>query len=117
MVADTSVRAARRAAGSSQAQLADWVGGSRRAVGAIERGLHRPSVDAALAIGAAVEEPSTVAPQAAAASIFGDAPADGGPPPTARVGDRVAHAPASGALGFAAGAAPTPSCTTTTCGR
>ena len=48
------LREARIAAGLSQAAVAGAAGVSRQAVGAIEAGLHRPSVDAALAVAAAV---------------------------------------------------------------
>jgi hypothetical protein len=46
-----------------------------------------------------------------------DEPVDGGPLLAGRVGDRVAYAPASSALGFEAGPSPTPSRTTVASGR
>lgn len=103
MVPDTPVRAARQAAGLSQAQLAQRAGISRQAVGAIESGVHRPSVDAALAIATAVGrtvENLFAATPAVSVSIFGDEPRAGSPLLAGRVGDRVAYAPASSALGF-----------------
>jgi DNA-binding XRE family transcriptional regulator len=50
----SALREARTGAGLSQEALAAAAGVSRQAVGAIEAGRHRPSVDAALAIAAAV---------------------------------------------------------------
>lgn len=103
MVPDAPVRAARQAAGLSQAQLAERAGVSRQAVGAIESGVHRPSVDAALAIAAAVGrtvENLFGATHAVSVSVFGDEPRAGSPLLAGRVGDRVAYATASSALGF-----------------
>src|SRR4051812_4550302 len=92
--ADPSLRAARLAAGLSQAQLADLAGVSRQAIGAIESGRHRPSVDAALAIarsvGRSVEELFAHHDDEAAAVLGPDA-AGGAPVRAARVGDRVVH--------------------------
>jgi len=53
-VEPTTLRDARRGAGLSQAALAERAGISRQAVGAIEAGQHRPSVDAAMALASAV---------------------------------------------------------------
>jgi DNA-binding XRE family transcriptional regulator len=97
------LRDARLAAGLSQAEVATAAGVSRQAVGAIEAGRHRPSVDAALAISRAIGAPVE--------RLFGDAPSQaqpvaGAPLPdgagalVARVGDQAVYAPASGALGL-----------------
>jgi DNA-binding XRE family transcriptional regulator len=97
------LREARIAAGLSQAALAGAAGISRQAVGAIEAGLHRPSVDAALALAAAVGR--------SVEDLFGDAPVhyepvfgtaapDGAAALAARVGARVVHAPAGDALAY-----------------
>jgi putative molybdopterin biosynthesis protein len=99
----TSLREARVAAGLSQSALAGAAGVSRQAVGAIEGGLHRPSVDAALAIAAAVgrsvEDLFGTAPRHAG-SVLGAPVPDGSAVLAARVGDRVVHAPASQTLAF-----------------
>ncbi len=98
-----SLRDARQAAGLSQAALAQSAGISRQAIGAIEAGVHRPGVDAALAlagaVGRTVEELFGGAPLAAVA-IFDDPQADGGAVLAARVGDQLVYAPARYALGF-----------------
>ncbi|HEY1276484.1 MAG TPA: helix-turn-helix domain-containing protein [Thermoleophilaceae bacterium] len=97
------VREARLAAGLSQGALAAAAGVSRQAVGAIEAGRHRPSVDAALAIARAVGRPVE--------ELFGEAPAcaepvlgaplpDGSPVLAARVGDRIVYSRATEALAF-----------------
>jgi transcriptional regulator with XRE-family HTH domain len=54
LLVGAQVRRRRRAAGLSQAQLAERSGVSRQAVGALESGRHLPRVDAALAIAAAL---------------------------------------------------------------
>ncbi len=93
----------RVAAGLSQAALAAAAGVSRQAVGAIEAGRHRPSVDAALAlaeaVGRSVEELFGDAGRPAAEAVLGDRVADGEPVLAARVGDRVVYAPVARALG------------------
>jgi DNA-binding XRE family transcriptional regulator len=99
----TPLREARVAAGLSQAALARAAGVSRQAVGAIEAGQHRPSVDAALALAAAVgrsvEELFAPAP-ATSEPALGEAVAEGSAVLAARVGGRLVHAPADGALAF-----------------
>jgi DNA-binding XRE family transcriptional regulator len=99
----TRLRDARIAAGLSQAALAGAAGVSRQAVGAIEAGLHRPSVDAALAIAAAVGTSVEALFGAAAErseAVAGPPVADGSAVLAARVGDRVVHARASETLAF-----------------
>ena len=90
----TTLRDARRGAGLSQATLAERAGISRQAVGAIEAGRHRPSVDAAMALASAVGrsvEELFAAPSAAAPEpVFGPV-ADGGGVLAARVGARGAR--------------------------
>src|SRR5919202_4618097 len=97
------LREARIAAGLSQAALAGAAGLSRQAVGAIEAGRHRPSVDAALALAAAVgrsvEELFGAAAKQSEA-VAGPPVADGSAVLAARVGDRVVHARASDTLAF-----------------
>ena len=96
----TTLRAARRGAGLSQAALAERAGISRQAVGAIEAGQHRPSVDAAMALASAVGrsvEELFAAPAGAPVPVFGPV-ADGGGVLAARVGDRLVYAPAREAL-------------------
>jgi DNA-binding XRE family transcriptional regulator len=101
---ESRVRAARVAAGLSQGALATAAGVSRQAVGAIEAGRHRPSVDAALAIaravGRPVEELFGGAHQEACEPVLGAPLADGTPVLAARVGARVVYAPAAAALAF-----------------
>jgi DNA-binding XRE family transcriptional regulator/molybdate-binding protein len=101
MEADALHRA-RIAAGLSQAGLAAAAGISRQAVGAIEAGRHRPSVDAALAIaralGCRVEDVFAPAP-AASEPVLAAVP-DGAPVLAARVGERVVHAAAGQELAF-----------------
>jgi DNA-binding XRE family transcriptional regulator len=96
----TPLREARRAAGLSQAALAARAGVSRQAVGAIEAGRHRPSVDAALALAAAVDrsvEELFAAPPGSVAVLDRSAP-DGSGVLAARVGPCLVHAPARDAL-------------------
>ena len=97
----TTLRDARRGAGLSQAALAERAGISRQAVGAIEAGRHRPSVDAAMAlasaVGRSVEELFAAPPAAAPVPVFGPV-ADGGGVLAARVGARLVYAPAREAL-------------------
>jgi DNA-binding XRE family transcriptional regulator len=98
----SSLREARRAAGLSQAALAAMAGLSRQAVGAIEADRHRPSVDAALALAAAVGRPvealfAAPPPSASVAALGAPAP-DGAGVLAARVGTRLVHAPAREAL-------------------
>ena len=99
----TSLREARTAAGLSQAALASAAGISRQAVGAIEAGRHRPSVDAALALAAAVgrsvEELFAPAPAVSEAAM-GEPVAEGTAVLAARVGARVVHARAGDALAY-----------------
>jgi len=97
------LREARIAAGLSQAALAGAAGVSRQAVGAIEAGLHRPSVDAALAVAAAVGrsvEELFGAAEPRFEPVLGPSAADGTAVLAARVGDRVVHAAAGQALAF-----------------
>ncbi len=100
---ESPLREARMAAGLSQSALAGAAGISRQAVGAIEAGVHRPSVDAALAIAAAVgrsvEELFAPAP-ALSESVLGHAAAEGGALLAARVGPRLVHAAADEAVAF-----------------
>jgi DNA-binding XRE family transcriptional regulator len=99
----TTLREARIAAGLSQSALAGAAGVSRQAVGAIEAGLNRPGVDAALAMAAAVgmsvEELFASAPERSE-TVLGTSVPDGSAALAARVGDRVVHAPPSDALAF-----------------
>jgi DNA-binding XRE family transcriptional regulator len=100
---EARVREARIAAGLSQAALAGAAGVSRQAVGAIEAGLHRPSVDAALAVAAAVGRPVEElfgAAESRFEPVLGPPAADGTAVLAARVGDRVVHAAAGRALAF-----------------
>src|SRR3954464_2717576 len=103
MVPFSRLREARTAAGLSQAALANAAGVSRQAIGAIEGGLHRPNVDAALAIAAAVdrsvEELFARVPTGSPA-VLETVVANGGATLAARVGDRVVHAAAADALAF-----------------
>jgi len=99
MVAESSLREARLAAGLSQTRLADLAGVSRQAIGAIESGRHRPSVDAALAIARAVcrSVEELFGPRdSGAVAVLGADVADGTPVLAARVGDRLVHVPADG---------------------
>src|SRR4051794_26915602 len=101
MESPTRLREARLAAGLSQAALAGAAGISRQAVGAIEAGLHRPGVDAALAlapaVGRSVEALFGAAP-AGSETVLGTSVPDGAAVLAARVGDRVMHAAASDTL-------------------
>jgi DNA-binding XRE family transcriptional regulator len=95
-----TLRDARRDAGLSQATLAERAGVSRQAVGAIEAGLHRPSVDAAMALASAVGrsvEELFATPAPSPVPVFGPVE-DGGGVLAARVGDRLVYAPARDAL-------------------
>lgn len=97
------LREARRAAGLSQVALARAAGISRQTVGAIESGLHRPGVDAALAIAAAVGrsvEELFAARPIAVEPVFDLAVAEGTALLAARVGERVVYAPADCALSY-----------------
>jgi len=98
----TRLRAARNAAGLSQAALAAAAGVSRQAIGAIEAGHHRPSVDAALAIarsvGASVE--LLFSAESSIAPVFGEPLPDGAPVLAARVGERVVYAPPAASIAF-----------------
>src|SRR3954454_19572418 len=97
------MREARIEAGLSQGALAAAAGVSRQAVGAIESGLHRPGVDAALAIAADVGRSVEELFGAAAGRpvpVLGPAAADASAVLAARVGERVVYAPASEALAF-----------------
>src|SRR4051812_41844604 len=100
-VAGGTVREARLPAGLSQAALADAAGVSRQALGAIEAGLHRPGVDAALsiarAVGRSVEE-LFAAESSDARPAFGRPLAPGSGLLAARVGDDVVYAAAADAL-------------------
>jgi DNA-binding XRE family transcriptional regulator len=98
-----ALREARRAVGLSQVAVARSAGISRQAVGAIEAGLHRPGVDAALAlaavVGRTVEELFGDGPTIAE-PVFGAGVPEGTPVLAARVGERLVYAPASQALGY-----------------
>src|SRR4051812_29799939 len=99
----TRLREARLAAGLSQAALAGAPGVSRQAVGAIEAGLHRPSVDAALALATAVGRSVEVlfgAAPTGSETVLGASVPDGTAVLAARVGDHVVHAAASDTLAF-----------------
>lgn len=97
---DSPVRRARRAAGLTHADLATRAGVSRQTIGAIEAGRHRPSVDAALglaaALGVSVEAlfsaPSSALAPVPSEPVLADTP-QGTPLRLARVGERVVHAP------------------------
>ena len=75
------VRAHRRRAGLTQAELAAAAGVSRQAVAAVEAGRHAPAVDAALRLAAAL--------QTTVEQLFGAASAGAGSPRSA-LGDRLA---------------------------
>jgi DNA-binding XRE family transcriptional regulator len=98
----TPLREARGAARLSQAALAATAGISRQAVGAIEAGLHRPGVDAAMAlataVGRSVEELFAAPPRSTPVSVLGEPAPDGSGVLAARVGERVVYAPARAAL-------------------
>lgn len=90
----SGLKAARQAAGMSQAELAQAAGVSRQAVGAVESGAHRPSVDAALALAAAlgrtVEDVFGAAASDVPVAVIGELPdRDGVAVRAARVGDRT----------------------------
>lgn len=96
----TTLRDARRGAGLSQTTLAVRAGISRQAVGAIEAGVHRPGVDAAMALASAVGrsvEELFAAPATAPVPVFGPV-GDGGGVLAARVGERLVYAQARDAL-------------------
>lgn len=99
----SALREARLAAGLSQSTLAEAAGVSRQAIGAIEAGRHRPGIDAALAIAAAVGRPVEdlfAAPTQASVAVLGGAVSDGSAVHAARVGERVVHAPVGDTLAF-----------------
>src|SRR4051794_38131783 len=104
MVPTTSpLRELRVSAGLSQAALADAAGISRQMVGAIEAGLHRPNVDAALALARVVGRPVEAlfgAPAELPEPVLGEALPDGAPVLASRVGARVVYAPAGAALAY-----------------
>lgn len=94
---------ARLRRGLSQAELAAAAGISRQAIGAIEAGRHRPGVDAALAISAALGrsvESLFGDPAAGSVAVVGGLLPDGEGVVAARVGDRAVHAPAGDVLGL-----------------
>lgn len=96
-----SLRQARLAAGLSQAALAAAAGISRQAVGAVEAGHHRPNVDAAMALASAVGrsvEALFGQPPSDSVAVLDRVAADGSGVLAARVGARIAHAPADAAL-------------------
>lgn len=92
--AGTRIRAERGAAGLSQQQLADRSGISRQAVGAIEGGLHRPGVDVALALAAALGvtvEALFTTPTEASVAVHGPPVDVGTAVVVSRVGARRVH--------------------------
>jgi DNA-binding XRE family transcriptional regulator len=98
-----ALREARVAAGLSQAALAGAAGVSRQAVGAIEAGRHRPSIDAALALAAAVgrsveELFAPMPPASRSEPVLARQVPDGSGVLAARVGERLVHAAAEDAL-------------------
>ncbi len=99
--ADPRLREARLEAGLSQGALADAAGLSRQAVGAVESGRHRPSVDAALALAAALGcgVEALFGPRTggttASESLSGLPVPTGSPVLTAQVGERRIHAQAT----------------------
>jgi DNA-binding XRE family transcriptional regulator len=98
-----SLREARAAAGLSQAALAAAAGISRQAVGAIEAGRHRPSVDAALAMAAAVGrsvEDLFSPARVQSVPALGDPVAEGAAVLAGRVGGQIVHAGTDRALAF-----------------
>ncbi len=99
MTGEDRIRTARRAADLSQQQLADRSGLSRQAIGAIEAGRHRPGIDAALALAAAlgtsVDALFAAAPTRSLGVLGDDQPADGTPVLVRSVGARTVHAPAA----------------------
>uniref|UniRef100_UPI002A7611C4 helix-turn-helix transcriptional regulator n=1 Tax=Patulibacter defluvii TaxID=3095358 RepID=UPI002A7611C4 len=103
--APVRLRALREHAGLSQAQLAERARVSRALVSAVERGRHRPAVDTALrlaaAVGSTVEElfgpDADLGPDApAATTIDGHAPAAGALVRLATVGARTVAVPLAG---------------------
>lgn len=103
------VREARLAAGLSQGALASAAGLSRQAVGAIEAGHNRPSVDAALALAGALGrrvEDLFAPPTTASEALFGPRAAEREGVLACRVGARIVHAPAGRALAFQGWPAP-----------
>ncbi len=103
MASESRLRERRRRAGLSQDGLAQATGLSRQAIGAIEAGRHRPGVDAALALAAALDctvaalfaTGDTTGPPEASVPVGGEPLPDGTAVFTARVGDRHVHAPAT----------------------
>lgn len=101
-MAGSPVHEARRRRGLSQADLAAAAGVSRQAIGAIEAGRHRPGVDAALAISAALgRSVESLFGEAAGGSapVLGEPVPDGEGVVAARIGDRTVHASAGDVLG------------------
>ena len=90
------VRRHRRAAGLSQAELADRAGVSRQSIGALEAGRHLPRVDAALALAEAlqttVEDLLAVGPPMAL-HVLDEPLLEGQPVRAARVGDHTVCVP------------------------
>ncbi|MCX7620970.1 MAG: helix-turn-helix domain-containing protein [Acidimicrobiales bacterium] len=94
------IRALREELGWSQAELADRAGVSRQLVGAVERGLHRPNVDAALALaralGCSVEELFAPSPDEPVPVFGTELPPAGSPLTVARVGEQLVVIPMAG---------------------
>jgi DNA-binding XRE family transcriptional regulator len=99
----SQLREARSAVGWTQAELASAAGLSRQTVGAVEAGHNRPSVDAALALAAALGcsvEDLFAAPAGVSKSVLAQTASEGEAVLAARVGSRLVHAPARCALAF-----------------
>jgi DNA-binding XRE family transcriptional regulator len=98
-----SLRRARERAGLSQAALAERAGVSRPLVAAVERGRHRPGIDAALALAAALgttaEALFAPAPASAFASVLDRPVPDGHGVVAATVGGRTVFAAAEDEMG------------------
>ena len=98
----SNLRRYRRAAGLTQAELAEQAGVSRQLVGATEAGRHLPRVDAGLALAAAlgvgVDQLFSVAPPPVDV-ITGLAPENGTLVRSARVGNHVVTAPLQSGIG------------------
>ena len=93
----SNLKAARDAAGLTQAALAERAGVSRQMVGAVEAGRHVPRVDTALALSAALGVPVGDlfgTPSDPVDAVSGERPGEGSLVRVGRVGERVVTSPA-----------------------
>lgn len=100
-----ALREARVAAGLSQTALASAADISRQAVGAIEAGRHRPGVDAAIALAAAVgrsveELFAPVQAPPVSEPVLREPVPEGAAVLAARVGEQIVHASANDTLAY-----------------